>query len=320
MRVLLVHYNPAEPGVAGGAESAIRDQAQALRMLGHDVTTCFEHPSRVFADHDVIHFHTIHVRLGLDALRWAQRRGIPHCLSLHDYWPFCLPRMLLRDSDQSCAAVRGVCDLGCQYPPVSKEMRALVNGSPTVTFNPYSAAIFERNGVHIRKVIPHGIDTDFFTPGQKQPGSIVTVTAWPGAPTKGMHILSRALREARLTGRCIHGVTRARVRDELQRADIFVFPSCYEETFGLVLAEAMACGCAVISSDVAGGKYQVESAKCGILFENRTVVQLAQALQELTQDHARCREMGAAARAYMETHGTLERMGRDYEAFYGELT
>jgi len=322
MKVLLVHYSSAEPGVAGGAESALRDQRKALELLGHEVTPCFEHPANVSIGYDLIHFHTVHIQLGLGVLEWAQKKGVPHCLSLHDYWPFCFDgRMLLAAGDQSCAAVSGVCDGVCQHHPSNSHVRDLINRSPTVTFNPYSAEIFERNGIHISKVIPHGIDTGFFRPdpSKRVPGSIITVTAWPSAATKGMHILNRALKEARLKARCVSGVPREQVRDELQTADIFVAPSCYEETFCLTVAEALACGCAVIGSAVAGIRYQVERARCGILFENRTSVQLAQALTELANDPVRCREMGTTARAYMETHGTLERMGRDYEAFYGEL-
>lgn len=237
MRIAIVHYNPAEPGVAGGAESAIRDQRQALEALGHEVYTVFAHPREQYAriQPDIVHFHTIHVELGLDVLEWAQARGIPHVLSLHDYWPFCTGRMLLKSGDQSCAAVAGMCDGDCAHKPAAPDVRELVNGSATVTFNEYTAAILERHGVRITEVIPHGIDTDYFAPPRERAAgcNVVTVSAWPQYPTKGMHILNAALRKIRVKGHLVTGKPRGKVREELREAHILVFPSCYEETWGL---------------------------------------------------------------------------------------
>ena len=321
MKVQIVHYNPQEPGQAGGAESAIRDQKRALELLGHEVLTSFANPGhdyRAFQP-DIIHFHTVHVQLGLRVLLWAQECHIPHCLSLHDYWQFCSGRMLLAHGDQSCSAVTGLCNARCDSGRPNAEVVPLVNRSCPITFNEHSAAIMRRHGVNVAAVIPHGIDTAFFVPdyGQRGPEpQIITVSAWPQYPTKGMHILRAALRKIKCNAKLVSGVPREQVRDELQKADIFVFPSCYEESWGLCLTEAMACGLACVASNVCGPRAQIEHGKNGLLFENRDADELAVHLAYLLDDKEARERLGRNARAWAEEHANLERMGRDYVAFY----
>ena len=320
MKTLIVHYN-AEQG--GGAESAIRDQKRALEMHGHEVELAFEHPVRAYRRFrpDIVHFHTVHVEMGLGVLTWAQRSGIPHCLSLHDYWPFCKGRMLLARDDMSCAAVENLCDSNCLEGPAHPRIKGVVNGSPVVTFNEYSAAIYKRHGVRVDAVIPHAIDTDYFAPDHsKRTGPrIVTVSAWPEYPTKGIHILKAAIRKIGAKATLISGVSRERVRDELQASTIMVFPSCYEETWGLCLTEAMACGCACVASNVCGSKAQITHGVNGMLFENHDSDQLGNTLQYLLDNPDEVDALGKAAREWAQSEATLERMGRDYSEFYGSI-
>ena len=330
MRILIVHYNFESPERAGGAESAIRDQRDALLGLGHEVETEFDHPEEAYETFkpDVVHFHTVHVQLGINVLRWAQRGGIPHCLSLHDYWPFCADRMLMKHGaqrmgrrDESCSAVTGLCNSGCASGPQPEMLRQIVNGTPTVTFNPYSAAIFRRHGIRVDAVIPHGIDTALFSPDYtKRDGvAIATTSAWPRFPTKGMHVLKAALTEIGERATLIHGVPRERVAEELKKASIHVFPSCYEETWGLCLTEAMASGCACIASGVCGPRAQIEHGVNGLLFPNRDSHALAEHIGMLLNEPGTRDRLGRAARVWAVANCTLECMGREYEEFYGRL-
>jgi len=316
MRVLIVHYNASQ---GGGAESAIQDQTKALEGLGHEVKIEHLQPERAYVrwKPDIIHFHTIHVGMSLEILQWAQGKGIPHVLSLHDYWPFCSGRMLLAHEDQPCAAVAGKCDGACDGAPSDWKVTELVNDSPTVTFNPYSAHIMEKHGVNVTKVIPHGIDTDYFSPGDTEPEVMVmTSSAWPEYPTKGMHVLKEALVKIKRTAMIVAHQPREVVRDELRKHAVFVFPSCYEETFGLCLTEAMACGCACVASDVCGPRYQIEDGDTGLLVPPRSSTALAGAIEGLFVNHKLRRELGQNARAWAESCATLERMGKDYEELY----
>ena len=329
LKVLLVHYNASEPGQAGGAESAIRDQRDALQRLGHEVHIEFIQPERAWnrLKPDIVHFHTVHVQMGLEVLARAQQVGIPHVLSLHDYWPFCSGRMLLRtgtyagaDHAESCSAVEGMCDEICDSCASPEDVKELINKSPTVTFNPYSAEIFERHGVKIDAVIPHGVDTDFFSPPAERNGaSVVTVSAWPTYPTKGMYVLREALKREGLEATLVSGVSRTAVRDELRRHSIMVFPSCYQETWGLCLTEAMACGCACIASDVAGPRAQIYDGLNGLLFPNGDSTALSKALRTLI-DNVETREgLADNARINAVANYGLDRMGRDYETLYRQV-
>jgi len=328
VRILIVHYSPLEPGEAGGAESAIRDQKQALERLGHEVVAEFRNPQRAYVQcrPDIVHFHTVHVEMGVEVIRWAQRARIAHCLSLHDYWPFCADRMLMKagakmgsERSHSCAAVEGICDEYCACKRTAPEITTLVNGSPTVTFNPISAEIFRRNGVKIDAVIGHAIDTDYFSPNGERDKDIMTHSAWPEYNTKGMHILRAALSKIGETATLVAHRPRETVRDTLRKHRIHVFPSCYQETWGLCLTEAMACGLACIASDVAGPRAQIEHGVNGLLFENGNVDQLAEHLRYLLDNPTEVERLGRAGRAWAVEHANLGRLGRDYEAFYRSI-
>jgi glycosyltransferase involved in cell wall biosynthesis len=74
-----------------------------------------------------------------------------------------------------------------------------------------------------------------------------------------------------------------------------VLLSTYEETFGLVLAEAMRAGVAVVGSDRGGVPEIIEHEKSGLLFSSGDSHSLAQALLQLKQD--------AALRGQLATQG-----------------
>ncbi|TMB75168.1 MAG: glycosyltransferase, partial [Chloroflexi bacterium] len=64
-------------------------------------------------------------------------------------------------------------------------------------------------------------------------------------------------------------------------ADIYVAPSTGQESFGIVLLEAMAAGCAVIASDIHGYKRVVQRNVSGLLVEPKDPEALADAIERL---------------------------------------
>ncbi|MDQ3153730.1 MAG: glycogen synthase [Actinomycetota bacterium] len=92
------------------------------------------------------------------------------------------------------------------------------------------------------------------------------------------------------------------VRAVLSAATVFVCPSVYEP-LGIVNLEAMACGTAVVASDVGGIPEVVDHGTTGLLvpFDEHDpagfVAGLAQRVNELLADPARAATMGAAGRA-----------------------
>lgn len=324
MKVLIVHYYI---GQGGGAETAVRNQTKALMEQGVEVEVTakdpFLLPSSTLKGIDLIHFHTIHVSMNLNPLVESRKRGIPHCISLHDYWPFCTGRMLLTGFDQSCSAVEGVCDGQCQFGPTPQHWRDMLKGTPTITFNPTTAEIFDRHNIDVTAVIPHGIDTDFFScssPGDGRDWSkIVTVAAWASHPSKGMHILKRALSESKLSATLVTGKPHEVVRDTLCSAGIFVFPSVYEETFGLSLVEAMSCGCACITSNVAGPLNIVDHMNNGIIVPKRDIKALVNAMAMLHNDPLLCWQLGSEARRKALKEYNLTLYGKRLKEFYESL-
>ena len=65
---------------------------------------------------------------------------------------------------------------------------------------------------------------------------------------------------------CVFAVSTSQVRDWLRNMDIFVLPSL-SEALSNALMEAMACGCAVVASNVGGNPELVSNGETGLLFE-----------------------------------------------------
>lgn len=69
-----------------------------------------------------------------------------------------------------------------------------------------------------------------------------------------------------------------------RRFDVEVFPSLVNESFGVSVVEAMACGTPVIVSDVNGFKEVVENGRCGLVVKKGSVTQLADAMVQMMED------------------------------------
>jgi phosphatidylinositol alpha-mannosyltransferase len=80
-------------------------------------------------------------------------------------------------------------------------------------------------------------------------------------------------------------------------ADIFCAPNTGQESFGIVLLEAMAAGVPIVASDIHGFKRVVERNVQGLLVEPRNARALAAALYSLANDPDLRHEMGEAGRA-----------------------
>ncbi|MFB0563981.1 MAG: glycosyltransferase family 4 protein [Candidatus Lokiarchaeia archaeon] len=65
-------------------------------------------------------------------------------------------------------------------------------------------------------------------------------------------------------------------------SDLFVLPSpSNQEAFGIVLLEAMAAGCPVITSDKAGGRILIEESDCGFTYNSKNINDLSNKIEEL---------------------------------------
>ena len=89
-------------------------------------------------------------------------------------------------------------------------------------------------------------------------------------------------------------------------SDLLVLPSEYEP-FGVVVNEAMLCGCAAVVSDRVGAGYDlVSTGRNGYTFPCGNVKALASILGDLLSDRERLQRMGEAARLRMQTWSPRE--------------
>lgn len=183
-------------------------------------------------------------------------------------------------------------------------------------------------------VIPSGVDTQQFRPGQKRPGMIVFAGRFVEKkspplviesflrlaakhPHASLHMvghgpLMRACRQqaARsIAGERIvfHGwKSHGELRELLAAADIFALHAVTGhdgETEGMpsVIQEAMACGAAIFSSRHAGIPDVVEHGRSGLLVEENDLAASVLAIDILLSDPVKTRQMGDHARRVAET-------------------
>jgi phosphatidylinositol alpha-mannosyltransferase len=91
-------------------------------------------------------------------------------------------------------------------------------------------------------------------------------------------------------------VSDARKARYLASADIFCVPSTGQESFGIVLLEAMAAGVPIVASDIHGYKNVLQRDVQGLLVEPRNHRALAAALYALARDPELRHQMGEAGR------------------------
>ncbi len=183
-------------------------------------------------------------------------------------------------------------------------------------------------------IIANGVDTRFFAPSHRidrrdgGPLRLLFIGQWTDR-RKGLSVLLEAFSRLRDRGidatldvvgqgeagvpppRGIHGlsfhgrISEVELRNRLRECDVLVAPSTGQESFGIVLVEAMASGRAVVCSDIEGYR-QVASPQGAILTPPHDAGALANALQALAQDPARRRTMGQ--------HNRVESMKYDWSS------
>lgn len=171
-------------------------------------------------------------------------------------------------------------------------------------------------------VIPNGVATDVFHPGARngsawRPGEGVLRLLYIGRLSdqrKGLRFLLEAFARLRargipveldavgeqagapmppsMPGFTYHGaVTLAELVERHRACDVLVAPSTGQESFGIVLLEAMASGRAIVCSDIEGYREVVDD-EGAILVKPRDANCLEAAIASLASDPARVARMG----------------------------
>jgi len=106
-------------------------------------------------------------------------------------------------------------------------------------------------------------------------------------------------------------------QEVLSSMDLFVLPSL-KEGLGLALMEAMACGLAVVGSDVGGIKSLIQNRYNGLLVRPADSRELSYAILELLQNPDKAKSLGSNARIFINQNFSQEKMVLETEKLYLE--
>lgn len=172
------------------------------------------------------------------------------------------------------------------------------------------------------EIIPNGVDTEFFQPSPKPPGSARPELLFLGRldPRNGLDTVLAAMpavlrrlpevhltiagdgplrpvyeRLARTTGHQVTFVGRVNGNrpEYYGRADLYLCPTT-KASFGITLLEAMACGTPLAVSDITGFRELVDGGNEAVLIPKADPDAWAEAIITLLGDDARRAAMGAA--------------------------
>jgi glycosyltransferase involved in cell wall biosynthesis len=105
----------------------------------------------------------------------------------------------------------------------------------------------------------------------------------------------------------------------MSESHVLVLPSI-EDGFGLVLSQALACGCPIVASTNTGGDDLITDGVEGFIVPARDVAALAARLQQLADDPALRRRMSEAALARVKHLGGWRQYGDLWENLLLNLT
>ncbi|HUF29403.1 MAG TPA: glycosyltransferase family 4 protein, partial [Gemmatimonadaceae bacterium] len=303
-------------------------------------------------DTDVVHLQTFHGGL----LLAARRAGKKIVATYRDLSPIC-PKGTKWKQTGPCLHPASItvcvpCLKAAQQPvarrlcrPPGKAALSLLMDANVCT----GAFSLRRFPLRRLRMIPNGVDTDFFVPRRGSEGGGVCTIVFVGRliPEKGGDLLLHAASLCAARGHafrvsiCGEGPDLPRLRaivdssgledvvafhgtlegqalpQAMQRAEIAVVPSRWDEPFGLTAVEAMSCGLAVVAADVGGLGPIVNEA--GLTFPREDAAALASHIERLIADPALRRELGRAGRALAIRKYDWRRMGGAYLRLYREL-
>ena len=282
MRVLEV--SPYDLAAPGGVQGQVLGLAAALESLGAEVTVAGPNAAACggldLGQGVPVPGNGSVARVALDPLPLARLRGCRGVDVVHLHEPIAplvaqATLSLLGDLPVVGTFHRSGVSLwyrawGRAVRPLTERLSAAVAVSPMAAETATLGA-----GVRVDRVIRNGIDLKRFSaPGKDVPGNRILFVGRL-EPRKGVTVLLEAIRGLGAPGASLTiigdgplrpAVAAAATRDprirvlgrvgddelvkELTAADLLVAPSISGESFGVILLEGMAAGCAVIASDI----------------------------------------------------------------------
>lgn len=180
------------------------------------------------------------------------------------------------------------------------------------------------------RIIPNGVETERFRAAAAPRRGTANTIAWVGRldPQKGFPVFLEAFSrmaphrpdlraviagagtdtsaldrlDADVRGRLslLGAVPNSDLPPVLHGADVFAAPATGQESFGIVLVEAMAAGVPVVASDIAGYREVVRAGESGLLVPPGDAAALAVALGKVLDDRALADHLSAGGSARAE--------------------
>ena len=155
---------------------------------------------------------------------------------------------------------------------------------------------------------------------------VLEALARPSASSVALHLdivgdgslRSRLSERSRRLPVTLHGSLSAAETAELyRRADLFLAPAQYGESFGVVLLEAMAAGCPLIASDIAGYRDVLKGSGAGVLVAPGDPDAWAAAIRELASQPERRARMARSGELHAARF-SWDRIAVEMERVYQE--
>lgn len=222
---------------------------------------------------------------------------------------------------------------------IDREEREYEQADAVVVPSSFSRRTFLEMGVAPEKVhrIPYGVRLDRFRPtGEPPSDSFHVLFAGSVSLRKGVPYLLEAFRNLKhprkrlriagavqpemrgILGRyagpeieVLGAMPQNRLIELMSTSHVLVLPSI-EDGFGLVLGQAMACGCPVISSTNTGGADLITDGMHGFLVPIRDAASVTMRLQQVADNPQLQQEMRAAALAQVQKIGGWNEYGEQY--------
>ncbi|MDI3279915.1 MAG: glycosyltransferase family 4 protein [Bacillota bacterium] len=148
-------------------------------------------------------------------------------------------------------------------------------------------------------------------------GSIVD---WEGRQKQDLEVIRRLVEELDLER---HVLIRHFSWEEMprvyRRAEVCVYPSRFEEPFGLAVIEAMAAGKPIVASRAGGMPELIQPGRTGYLVAREDSRHLAEVCLALLQNPRLARQIGEAGQCEARRRFTVERMVAETEGLYRQL-
>jgi len=298
---------------------------------------------------DVVHSHTWYTNLAghLASLLY----GIPHVVTVHSLEPlrpwkseqlgggYALSSWSERVAVESATAIIAVSngmrsDVLSTYPSVPpSRVHVIRNGIDTEQYSPdLSTVILDKYGIsssrptvaYVGRITRQKGLPVLLRAAEALDPDVQLVLCAGQADTEELlaevtHLVDH-LRETRSSVVWLNGMLpKNEIIQILSHATVFACPSLYEP-LGIVNLEAMACGTAVVASNVGGIPEVVADSQTGLLVPAGDPEILAEAISSLVLDPARASAMGALGRQRVAAEFSWASIAAQTAALYTELT